>query len=62
MWTLVVNCVPVIVFAGMQNCVSNRGFMSGTNLTALPVLSGQNAAVGLHNIQSQVENNTILIL
>ena len=33
-----------------------------TNVTALPVPLAENAAVGLHNIQSQVENLTIFTM
>lgn len=46
----------------MQEGVSNRGVVKGPYLTALPVLFVQNAAVGLHNIQSQVENHAVLAL
>lgn len=47
---------------GMQECVSYRGVRKGTNLTAFPVLFAQNAAVSLHNIQSQVEHHAIIPL
>ncbi len=34
--------------------------MGGTSLAGLPFLPAENAAVGLNNIQSQVENNAVL--
>lgn len=42
--------------------VSDRSVREGPNLTALPVLFAQNAAVGLHDIQGEVENHTSLTL
>lgn len=42
--------------------VSDRCVMCGTSLTGLPVLLAEHTAVGLKNIQSQVENHAILCL
>lgn len=42
--------------------VSHRGVGRGPDLTALPVLLAQNAAVGLHHIQGEVENQAGLAL
>lgn len=41
---------------------SNRHLCRGPGLTALPVFLAENTAVGLNNIQTQVENHTILSL
>lgn len=37
-----------------------RHVCSGTSFTALPVVLAENAAFGLHDIQSQVEDHTVL--
>lgn len=41
---------------------SHLRVVGGTSLTGVPVSSAQHTTVGLHNIQSQVENNTGLSL
>ncbi len=50
-------CVCVCVYVFSYRCV-----MSGTNFTGLPVLPAENTAVGLYNIQGQVENHAGLSL
>lgn len=50
------------LYLGVCRSVSHRGVITGPNLTALPVLFAQNAAVGLHDVQSQVENHAGLAL
>lgn len=41
---------------------SNRCVIRGTSLTGLPVLLAEHTAVGLKNIQSQVENHAVFSL